>query len=1066
MKFKIFLFGVLTLCFLPLLTLSGYAHEGKPLIVVGDANFPPVEYIENGKVKGFNAEIWQELSKAMNRPVEMRLMPWKDSQQKVLNGEADALTLLGRTKQREKLYDFSEPTLTFEFCFFIRTNDVPVEAIKDFEGRTIGVTKGGFAREVLESHKDIKLLFIKNNLEGFHLLTSGKIDAVGTDKWVGAYTIQKNQITGVNIVEKPFAKSIAAIPVKKGNLKLLNEINNGIKKLRKDKAIQTILDKWSPKEVVFLTKGKIWRIIIVGITAFLIAVIVFSLLWIVLLKRQVNRQTEQLRQEIGERKRAAETLRKSEERFSGMFEHMSSGVAVYESVDNGEDFVFKAFNPAAEGITHISQNDALGNRLLDIFPHMDKSGFLGALQRVWKTGREEHIPPFYYKDEIREGWRENRIYMLPTGEIVALFDDVTERKQAEEALRESEEKYRNLFENAPIGISIVDKARNILDFNNAMLKLHGYRREDRAAIGLTSEYYDNPEDREKVTAQLAKNGFVNEMEVRFKRKDGTSYDALLSMRPIEIGGKSLWHAMIQDISERKQAEEALRESEERYRTVADFTYDWEYWLAPDGQYIYVSPSCERITGYSPDEFITDPGLLEKIVHPDDHSMVVSHIRGEQKPEELFPIDFRIITRSGEERWIKHNCQPVHDIDATYLGRRGGNRDISKRKQMEEELLKAKKLESLGVLAGGIAHDFNNLMSAVVGNISLARIEMKPESKGFKNLVEAEKASIRTKALTARLITFSEGGGPVKETVSIDDLVKDSVDSSLKGSDIDVGFSIPDDISPVEADEEQMKQVILNIITNAQEAMAGQGTINVSCENADIGVKDTLTLRKGKYVKISIKDQGPGIPDEDLAKIFDPYFSTKEMGTQKGMGLGLAVSDSIIKQHDGLITVKSELGTGTIISIYLPASEKEIKEAVPVKKPVPEQPLSQGKKILVMDDEEVVRDVTNALLTHIGYKAEVAVDGVEAIEMYRKAMESGKPYDLVILDLTNNFGMGGVETIKRLLEIDPDVRAIVSTGYSTDPIISNFREHGFRGALPKPYTLDQLKTTLHNAIAAE
>jgi len=334
------------------------------------------------------------------------------------------------------------------------------------------------------------------------------------------------------------------------------------------------------------------------------------------------------------------------------------------------------------------------------------------------------------------------------------------------------------------------------------------------------------------------------------------------------------------------------------------------------------------------------------------------------------------------------------------------------------------------------------------------------------LVKAEKASIQTKALTARLITFSKGGGSIKETVSIGNLVKDSVNASLKGSDMDARFSIPDDISAVEVDEEQMKQAILNIITNAREAMAGQGTIHVSCENADIGVKDTLTLKDGKYVKISIEDQGPGIPEENCGKIFDPYFSTKEMGTQKGMGLGLAVSDSVVKQHDGLITVKSELGTGTTFSIYLPASEKEMVEVAPVKKPLPEQPVSQGEKILVMDDEEMVRDVSNALLIYLGYEAEVAVDGVEAIEMYKKAMESGKPYDLVILDLTNNFGMGGVETIKRLLEIDPDVKAIIATGYSNDPIIHNFREHGFCGYLSKPFSMDNLNTALHDAIAGE
>jgi len=430
------------------------------------------------------------------------------------------------------------------------------------------------------------------------------------------------------------------------------------------------------------------------------------------------------------------------------------------------------------------------------------------------------------------------------------------------------------------------------------------------------------------------------------------------------------------------------------------------------------------------------------------------------------IEVEYYRKDGSTVWMENRVQPMRDSENAIVGMLGVSRDITERKQAEAALLRARKLESLGVLAGGIAHDFNNLLTSVVGNISLARMEIKPGSKAFDNLVKAEKASIQTKELTARLITFSKGGGPVKETVSIGDLVENAVGSSLKSSDISCKFSIPDDISPAEVDEDQMKQVIHNIVTNAQEAMAGQGTINVSCENADIGEKDSLTLKDGKYVKISIEDQGPGIPDEDLIRIFDPYFSTKGMGTQKGMGLGLAVSDSIVKKHDGLITVESQMETGTTLSIYLPASENEIVEATPVKKPVPEISVTQGEKILVMDDEEMVRDVSNALLTHLGYEVEVAVDGLEAIEIYGKAMESEEPFDMVILDLTNKVGMGGAETIVRLLEIDPDVKAIVATGYSNDPIMSNFREHGFRGALPKPFTLDQLRTALSEVIECE
>ena len=572
----------------------------------------------------------------------------------------------------------------------------------------------------------------------------------------------------------------------------------------------------------------------------------------------------------------------------------------------------------------------------------------------------------------------------------------------------------------------------------------------------------------KATEKIGKGDFESRIDVMRKDEFGDLAHSFNSMAGKLQQTTTTVELLENEVKHRKQIEETLRKSETKYKRLSENSPAVVYQLimTPEGTFTfpYVSYMITATMGISAEDVMKDSSQLLNMVHPEDQEMFREGIMKSAESLESFPITFRCL-KDGEVIWIEARGTPESLADGGILWD-GLFFDITKRKQMEKEFLKAKKLESLGVLAGGIAHDFNNLMSAVVGYISLARMETKPGSKGFKNLIEAEKASIQTKGLTARLITFSEGGKPVKETVPIGDLVKNSVGSSLKGSNINAGFSIPDDISPVDVDEEQMKQAVHNIITNAQEAMAGQGTISVSCENTDIGVQDTLTLKDGKYVKISIEDQGPGIPEEDLIKIFDPYFSTKEMGTQKGMGLGLAVSDSIVKQHDGLITVKSELGTGTILSIYLPASEKEIVETAPVKKPVPEKLVTQGEKILVMDDEEVIRDVCNALLTHLGYEAEVAVEGVEAIEMYTKAMESAKPFDMVILDLTNKVGMGGAETMAKLLEIDPDVKAIVTTGYSGDPIMSNFREHGFRSALPKPFILDQLRTALYDAIAGE
>ena len=370
--------------------------------------------------------------------------------------------------------------------------------------------------------------------------------------------------------------------------------------------------------------------------------------------------------------------------------------------------------------------------------------------RIIGSGNLDHKVGIRAKDEIGELSRafDNMTQDLKetTTSIVELNKEIDERKAAEEALRESERFLQNVFDGIQDGISVLDRDLTIIGCNFWMedqyaehMPLIG-KKCYKVYQGLQSPCPGCP------SIPAIETGEVHSEVVPYPSAEEPSGWIELSSFPLTDRSDSVVGVIehVKDITAKKLAEEALRESEERFRTVADFAYDWEFWIAPDGRYLYVSPSCERITGYGPEDFVNDPGLLEKIVHPDDHSTVINHLDEEQGLEKLPSFDFRIITRSGEERWINHVCQAVYGADGTYLGRRGSNRDITKQKQLQEELLKASKLESLGVLAGGIAHDFNNLMSAVVGNISLARMEMKPGSKGFKNLVEAEKASIQTK----------------------------------------------------------------------------------------------------------------------------------------------------------------------------------------------------------------------------------------------------------------------------------------------------------------------------------
>jgi CheY-like chemotaxis protein len=331
----------------------------------------------------------------------------------------------------------------------------------------------------------------------------------------------------------------------------------------------------------------------------------------------------------------------------------------------------------------------------------------------------------------------------------------------------------------------------------------------------------------------------------------------------------------------------------------------------------------------------------------------------------------------------------------------------------------------------------------------------PEDDIYKRLTEAEKACLRAKGLTQQLLTFSKGGAPIKKVAFIKGLIKDSATFALIGSNARCEFHMAKDLWKVEVDEGQISQVINNLVINAVQAMPEGGAIRVRAENVNFGLGEGLPLKEGKYVKVTMEDEGIGIPEEHLSKIFDPYFTTK----QKGSGLGLAAAYSIMRSHNGYIGVESDLGVGTKFYIYLPASEKEILAKGDIK----ERPIIGKGRILVMDDDEAVREVTGVLLSRIGYKVEFARDGGEAIELYREAKGTSKPFNVVIMDLTVPGGMGGREAIKRLLEIDPEIKAIVSSGYSNDPVISEYREYGFSGFVTKPYKIQELSEILNRII---
>jgi PAS domain S-box-containing protein len=406
---------------------------------------------------------------------------------------------------------------------------------------------------------------------------------------------------------------------------------------------------------------------------------------------------------------------------------------------------------------------------------------------------------------------------------------------------------------------------------------------------------------------------------------------------------------------------------------------------------------------------------------------------------------------GSERVVAKSATAIRDSQGHIVGAAVVFRDVTEKRRFEAELLKSSKLESVGVLAGGIAHDFNNILSIVLGNVSLCKMMTEPNSEIHGRLTNAEKGCQRARELTQQLLTFAKGGAPIRKSASIQEIVQESVAFAARGSNIICKNEADADLWAVEADEGQISQVFNNLVINAIQAMPKGGSLSTRAWNCMVTEGMSLPVRPGRYVHITVADSGSGIAAEHIGKIFDPYFTTKKDGS----GLGLATTYAIIQKHEGCVTVESRAGQGTTFHIYLPASQ-----LAPQSKTSEQDDLPKASgRILVMDDELAIRDVARASLARLGYEVDTAEHGNEAVEKYQSAKLEGRPYHAVIMDLTVPGGMGGKETVKRLLEIDPKVQAIVSSGYSHDPVMSKYQEFGFAGVVEKPYKIDALAKTL-------
>ncbi len=663
--------------------------------------------------------------------------------------------------------------------------------------------------------------------------------------------------------------------------------------------------------------------------------------------------------------------------------------------------------------------------------------------------------------------------------ILLSFEDITIRHEAEKRLLESERKYRTLFDSSRDAIMMLAPPDwSFTAGNPATIELFRCKNESdftsRRPWELSPEYQPDGQIssiKAKMMIESAVKTGSNLFEWTHRKTDGEVFQASVLLSRIELQGHTMLQATVRDITSRKEVEEELRnhrfhleelvrnrtaelsESEEKYRTLVEHSHDGIYIYAGGG-FLFVNNRMCEITGYTKAE-LSDMKFWE-LAHPEDLERIREYEllrEGGADVPSVFQV--RIVKKDGLERYIEFSAKNI-----SYQGKYavlGVGRDVTALKLFDEEQSKMDKLESLGILAGGIAHDFNNFLSVIIGNISLARLMVEPGSNIYEILTSSEHAASQASSLTRQLLTFSKGGEPVKDLVSITTLLQESCNFILSGSNVIAEFNFSEDLRLINADPGQITQVINNIILNANQAMPEGGRIFISAENIEISDNSIIPLKRDSYIKIQIEDEGIGIPEKQLTVIFDPFFSTKQMGT----GLGLSTAYSIIHKHHGHILAESGINSGSTFIIYLPSVSAS--ETIEKKQMEIDFLSSTEGRILIMDDKEIIRDTVKAILNRLGYEVEYAVNGQEAIEKYKNSMKSGNSFSAVILDLTIPNGMGGADTIKELLSIDPDVRAIVSSGYSTDPVMSNYETYGFRGVMLKPYSISQLAYVLQEVI---
>ena len=648
--------------------------------------------------------------------------------------------------------------------------------------------------------------------------------------------------------------------------------------------------------------------------------------------------------------------------------------------------------------------------------------------------------------------------------IMSVVRDITRREKTEQALRESEEKFRAMTDHTTAAIFIYRE--KFMFANPASEAVSGYSQEEFLQLNFWDLVHPDHREliRQRGMARIKGENIPNRYNFKIITKNGGVKWMDFSAQRILYEGEWCSLGTAIDITDKIESRDALLQEKERLRITLQSIGDAVIATDDKGQVLLLNPVASQLCGWDEREAVGQPvSKIFSIVHELTREPISNPVETVMDSGRIVNLSNHtvLLSKDGSEHIIADSGAPIRDKTGSIIGAVLVFRDETEKKQVEEELFKTRKLESIGLLAGGIAHDFNNLLTAIMGNLDMAMIKSET-AKSTGNLQEAKNAAIRAKDLARQLLTFSKGGAPIRKRMDIANLLEDTTNFILAGGRVSPRFFISPGLYALNADEGQISQVIQNIVLNAKQAMPEGGLIDIAAENTEL--KGHPTMPDGAYVRIFVRDYGLGIPSKYLAKVFDPYFTTKA----RGNGLGLSTAYSIIKRHEGYIDVSSKPGAGTTFTILLPAlvsKSDEVTDGETAEETISISTTVSPLKILIMDDEDAILEILGEMLSFLGHRVLETLDGEQTIEQFRKSMDQGEPFDLVILDLTVPGGLGGKETIVELRKMMPEVKAIVSSGYANDPVMAQYREHGFQGVVNKPFQMKELSEMIRQVMSS-